>query len=90
LPLEEVRAALPQGTGLVEFRQYSPLDFRASKFGGEGLGHDFHDTPQGVRYTVSDATRRELLDHLLALNHRRHEEEVAAEALEHSNSGKFP
>ncbi|MFO1433944.1 MAG: hypothetical protein U1F76_28260 [Candidatus Competibacteraceae bacterium] len=41
--------------------------------GGEGLGHDFHDTPQGVRYTISEAARRELLDRLLALNHQRHE-----------------
>ena len=49
--------------------------------GGEGLGHDFHDTKQGVRFTVSEATRRELLDRLLALNHQRHEEEVAAERM---------
>ncbi|HYQ91971.1 MAG TPA: CHAT domain-containing tetratricopeptide repeat protein [Candidatus Competibacteraceae bacterium] len=32
--LEDVRAALPPGTGLVEFRQYQPVDFRAGK-GGE-------------------------------------------------------
>ncbi|MCB1768689.1 MAG: N-6 DNA methylase [Candidatus Competibacteraceae bacterium] len=42
------------------------------------LAHDFHDTKQGVRFTVSEAARRELLDRLLALNHQRHEEEVAA------------
>jgi len=32
-----------------------------------------------VRYTVSDAARRELLDRLLALNHRRYEEEQQAQ-----------
>jgi hypothetical protein len=29
--LEEVRAALPPGTGLIEFRQYRPVDFRTWK-----------------------------------------------------------
>ncbi len=42
------------------------------------LDHAFHDTKQGLRYTVSESARRELLDRLLALNHQRHEEEVAA------------
>lgn len=45
------------------------------------LDHGFHDTKQGVRFTVSDAARRELLDRLLALNHQRHEEEVEAEKM---------
>jgi hypothetical protein len=45
------------------------------------LGHGFHDTKQGLRFTVSEPARRELLDRLLALNHQRHEEEVAAERL---------
>ncbi|MFO1434132.1 MAG: tetratricopeptide repeat protein [Candidatus Competibacteraceae bacterium] len=31
--LEEVRAALPPGTGLLEFRWYQPVDFRAGKSG---------------------------------------------------------
>ena len=43
------------------------------------LDHGFHDTKQGVRFTVSEAARRELLDRLLALNHQRHWEEVDAE-----------
>ena len=43
------------------------------------LDHGFHDTKQGVRFTVSEAARRELLDLLLALNHQRHQEEVEAE-----------
>ena len=36
----------------------------------------FHQTKQGVRYTVSDSARRTILDRLLALNHQLHEEEV--------------
>ena len=42
------------------------------------LGHGFHETKQGIRYTISEAARREVLDRLLALNHQRHAEEVAA------------
>jgi hypothetical protein len=42
------------------------------------LGHGFHETKQGVRYTISELARREVLDHLLELNHRRHAEEVTA------------
>ena len=42
------------------------------------LDHGFHDTQQGVRFTVCEAARRELLDRLLALNHQRHQEEVEA------------
>lgn len=41
-----------------------------------GLGHGFHETRQGLRYTISDPARDEVLDRLLALNHERHEEEV--------------
>ncbi len=39
------------------------------------LGHGFHETKQGVRYTISEAARREILDCLLELNHRRHAQE---------------
>jgi hypothetical protein len=46
-------------------------------WGDLDLNHDFHETPQGLRYTISDATRREVLTHLLKLNHQRYEEEVA-------------
>ncbi len=42
------------------------------------LDHDFHDTKQGVRFTISEAARREVLDRLLELNHQRYAEEVAA------------
>jgi hypothetical protein len=50
------------------------------------LGHDFHETKQGIRFTISETARREVLDRLLALNHERHKEEVA-EGL-HENSTK--
>ena len=42
------------------------------------LEHGFHETKQGLRYTISEAARREVLDRLLLLNHERHEEEVKA------------
>jgi hypothetical protein len=42
------------------------------------LGHGFHETKQGVRYTISEAARRAVLDRLLALNHQRYAEEVKA------------
>ena len=43
---------------------------------GEGLNHDFHQTKQGQRFTISDTARREILDRLLQLNHQRYAEEV--------------
>lgn len=39
------------------------------------LGHGFHETKQGIRFTISEPARREVLDRLLALNHERYEEE---------------
>lgn len=42
------------------------------------LEHGFHETKQGLRYTISEAARREVLDRLLLVNHQRHEEEVRA------------
>ncbi len=42
------------------------------------LDHGFHETKQGIRFTVSPAARQEILDRLLELNHQRHAEEVAA------------
>jgi hypothetical protein len=41
------------------------------------LDHGFHPTRQGVRFTVSEAARTELLDRLLELNHARHADEAA-------------
>jgi hypothetical protein len=42
------------------------------------LGHGFHETKQGNRFTISETARRTVLDRLLALNHQRHAEEVAS------------
>ena len=42
------------------------------------LGHDFHEIPQGLRFTISEAARREVLSGLLQLNHQRYADEVAA------------
>ena len=39
------------------------------------LGHDFHETKQGVRFTISESARREVLQRLLKLNHERYAEE---------------
>ncbi len=41
------------------------------------LSHGFHETRQGVRFTVSEPARRDVLDRLLALNHEHYKEEVA-------------
>ena len=40
------------------------------------LGHGFHETKQGVRFTISEPARREVLQRLLKLNHERYAEEV--------------
>lgn len=40
------------------------------------LGHGFHETKQGMRYTISEAARVEVLDRLLELNHKRYGQEV--------------
>ncbi len=39
------------------------------------LRHGFHVTKQGLRYTISEAARREVLGRLLKLNHERYAEE---------------
>jgi len=44
------------------------------------LGHGFHETKQGIRYTISEAARRMILDRLLALNHERYAAEQSATA----------
>jgi hypothetical protein len=40
------------------------------------LGHDFHETRFGVRYTFEPVARQEVLDRLLELNHERYADEV--------------
>ena len=39
------------------------------------LNHDFRETKQGIRYTISDKDRTEVLRRLLDLNHERYREE---------------
>jgi len=51
------------------------------------LGHGFHETAQGIRYTIHEATRRQVLSRLLELNHARYAEEVAA-GLHEKKKGK--
>ena len=41
------------------------------------LGHGFHETKFGTRYTFAPGPRQEVLDRLLELNHERYAEEVA-------------
>jgi len=52
------------------------------------LGHDFHKTKQGLRFTISEAARREVLGGLLKLNHERYAEEVKQGL--HDKKGKKP
>lgn len=41
------------------------------------LAHGFHETKQGIRFTISEEARREVLQRLLKLNHECYEAEVA-------------
>ena len=41
------------------------------------FGYGFHETKQGMRFTISEPARREILARLLKLNHERYAEEVA-------------
>lgn len=49
----------------------------ASAYGWDDLDleHDFHETAQGVRFTISEKARREVLTRLLKLNHERYAQE---------------
>ena len=51
------------------------------------LGHGFHETRQGTRFTISEPARREVLARLLKLNHERYAEEVA-QGLHEKGKGK--
>jgi hypothetical protein len=52
------------------------------------LGHGFHPTKHGERYTISETARRTVLDRLLALNNQRYAEEVAAGLHDKKRSAK--
>jgi hypothetical protein len=51
------------------------------------LGHGFHETKLGTRFTISESARREVLARLLKLNHERYAEEVA-QGLHDKKKGK--
>ena len=42
------------------------------------LGHNSHQTKQGIRYTIAEAARCTILDRLLKLNHERYAAELAS------------
>ncbi|QHE76132.1 Eco57I restriction-modification methylase domain-containing protein [Hydrogenophaga sp. PBL-H3] len=48
---------------------------------GLDLGHAFQKSKQGIRFTISETAHHEVLDRLLALNHQRHAEEEAKNAV---------
>ncbi len=49
--------------------------------------HGFHETKQGVRYTIGELARREVLARLLKLNHEHFAEEVK-QGLHQKKKGK--
>lgn len=51
---------------------------RAYGWGDVDLEHGFHETSQGIRFTISPEARKEVLRRLLKLNHERYAEEEAA------------
>jgi len=73
---------MEQSIDIIQLRAYQrQLDNQtAFEYGWTDLdlGHGFHETRQGIRYTISEEARREVLDRLLELNHQRYAEEVAA------------
>lgn len=68
------------GSDIVRLRElHKTLDYAiVAAYGWQDLdlGHGFHETKQGVRFTISEPARRIVLDRLLALNHEHYEEEV--------------
>lgn len=79
-----VNDPLEDGTDIANLRaMYVELDKKvASAYGWQNLAldHGFHQTKQGIRFTISEAARREVLDRLLTLNHQRCAEEQAEKA----------
>ena len=53
------------------------------------LGHGFHETAQGVRYTLHEGARRDVLKRLLALNFDRYAQEVAGGLHTKKDQAKF-
>ncbi len=48
----------------------------AYEWNGISLEHDFYQTKQGVRFTISERAKRDVLRRLLVLNHQRYRKEV--------------
>src|SRR5207249_3382127 len=76
-----VHAASDASPGIVVLRElHQRLDLTVrDAYGWQDLdlGHGFHETSQGVRFTISPTARIEVLDRLLELNHARYADEVA-------------
>ncbi len=73
-----------QNVVIFDFQEFRNLHIKldqavAAAYGWDDidLGHGFHETKQGIRFTISEEARREVLQRLLKLNHERYEEEVA-------------
>jgi hypothetical protein len=52
------------------------------------LAHGFHQTKQGIRFTISPEARQEVLDRLLELNFARHAEELKSGLWEKPKASK--
>lgn len=69
-----------RGTDIARLRElHVEMDRQvANAYGWTDLdpGHDFHQTKQGVRFTISERARQEVLARLLRLNHERYQDEV--------------
>ena len=57
-------------------------------WGDLNLGHGFHQTKQGTRYTISEAARQEALGRRLSLNHQRYAAEEAQGLHDKGGKGK--
>jgi hypothetical protein len=81
-----------QSAGIVRLRElHRELDYAVrDAYGWQDLDldHGFHETSQGVRYTIGPAARTEVLDRLLELNHQRYAKEVAAGLHDKKKSAK--
>ena len=67
----------------LEIKKLRDLDVEMDKsvavaYGWDDLDfcHNFYETERGIRFSVSEEVRREVLRRLLKLNHERYEEEV--------------
>jgi hypothetical protein len=76
---------LVMGNGAITNHQSPITDYQPTIT--NPLNHNFHQTKQGLRFTISETARRDILDRLLALNHQRYAEEVKA-GLHDKSKGK--